>query len=123
MLTSKPFNNGFDLAVDGAALVADGQNLIPILLELRFLLGEDNHALFILELLDEDINLVSDLDRLDVVEFTPRNHSLALVADVHKDFLGTHFDNRSFDNFPSGKALFALPQGFFHGKHKMTRTN
>jgi hypothetical protein len=40
--------------------------------------------------------------------------SLAFVADIDEDFLGTDFNDGAFDNFACGKAHRALPHGFFH---------
>ena len=66
------FDDGFDFAGDGAAFVADGEDAFPVLLELGLLLGEDDHALLVFELLDQDVDLVADLDGLDVFEFVCR---------------------------------------------------
>ena len=87
-------------------------------LELGLLLGEDDHAFLVFELLDEDINLVADLDGLDVLEFVAGDDAFALVADVHEDFLGADFDDGAFDDIASRKGQCArLLHGFFHGEH------
>ena len=98
------FDDGFDLAGDGAAFVADGEDAFPVLLELGLFLGEDDHALLVFEFLDQDVDLVADLDGFDVVEFVAGDDAFALVADVHQDFLGADFDDGAFDDFASGKA-------------------
>ena len=56
------FDDGFDFALDGAAFVADGEDVVPVLLELGLFLGEDDHAVFVFELLDEDVDFVTDFD-------------------------------------------------------------
>ena len=98
------FDDGLDLAVDGAAFVADGEDLVPVLLELGLFLGEDDHAFLVFEFLDEDIDFVADLDGLDVVEFVGGDDAFAFVADVHEDFLGADFDDGAFDDFARRKA-------------------
>ncbi len=110
-------DHGLDLAGDGAAFVANGEDLVPVLLELGLFLGEDDHALLVLELLDQDIDFVADLDGLDVLEFVGGDDALAFVTDVHEDFLGADFDDGAFDNFASRKAHRALLHGFFHREH------
>ena len=56
------FDDRLDLAVDGAAFVADGEDAVPVLLELGLLVREDDHAFLVFELLDQHIDFVADLD-------------------------------------------------------------
>ena len=113
------FDDGFDLAVDGAAFVADREDAFPVLFEFGLFLREDNHALFVLELLDQDVDLIADFDGLDVIEFVAGDDAFALVADVHEDFLGADFDDGAFDDITIGKGQGAgLPHGFFHCQHR-----
>ena len=86
-------DDGLDLAVDRAAFVANGEDALPVLLELRLLVREDDGAFLVFELLDEDINLVADLDGLDVFKFVGGDDAFAFVADVHQHFLGADFDD------------------------------
>ena len=117
------FDDGLDLAGNGAAFVANGEDAFPVLFELRFLLREDDHALLVFELLDEDVNLVADLDGFDVLKLAARDDALALVTDVHEDIFGTDFDDGAFDDAASGNGLFArLLHGLFHCEHN-TITN
>src|SRR4029079_6332320 len=88
--------------------------------EFRLLLGEDDHALFVFQLLDQNVDLIADFDRFDVFKFVSGDDALALVANVHKDFLGANFDDGSFDDFPRSIEPSALLEGFFHGEHNMT---
>ena len=113
-------DDSLDLAGDGSALVANGEDALPILLELGLLLGENDHAFLVFELLDQDINLVSDFDGLKVFELAGRDDAFTLVADVHQRFFGADFDDGSFNNVPRRKGRFArLPQGFFHSQHNL----
>ena len=114
------FDHGLDLAGDGAAFVANREDLVPVLLELGLLLGEDDHAFLVLELFDQDIDFIADLDGLDVVEFIAGDDAFAFVTDIDEDFLGADFDDGAFDNFASGKAHGALLHGFFHREHNDT---
>src|SRR5262249_55567392 len=113
------FDHGLDLAVDRSTFIADGEDLVPVLLKFGFFLRENDHPLLVFQLLNQDINLVANLDGLDVVEFVARDDALAFVTDVHKDFLGTSFNNGTFNDLACRKALLALPQGFFHGEHNV----
>ena len=110
-------DDGLDAAIDGAAFVADREDLVPVLAELGAFFGENDHAVLVFEAFDQHFKAVAYLDFLDVVEFVGGDASLALVTDVHKDFLVTDFDDVPFDNFAFGKADIALRQGFFHGHH------
>ena len=113
-----------DLALDDAAFVADGQNVVPILFELRLLVREDDGAFLVFELLDEHVNLVADLDGLDVNEFVDGDDAFAFVADVHEDFAFAEFDDGAFDDFAlSHERLAALLHGFFHCEHTFTVMN
>ena len=115
------FDDGFDFAGDGAAFVANGQDAFPVLLELGLFLRENDHALFVFELLDEDIDFIADLDGLDVFEFAAGNDAFAFVTDINEDFFGTDFDDGAFDDIACGKGQRApLLQGFFHCEHILT---
>ena len=62
------FDRGLDFAHDGAAFVANRQDLVPVPLKFGFFLGQDDHPVLVLELLDEHIDFIADFDRFDVVE-------------------------------------------------------
>jgi hypothetical protein len=57
-------DDGLDLAMMRAAFVANGEDFVPVLLELGLFVREDDGAFLVFELLDEHINLVADLDGL-----------------------------------------------------------
>src|SRR5450631_55076 len=86
------FDNGRDLALDDAAFVADGQNVVPVLLELRLLVRENDGAFLVFELLDEHVNLVADFQGLQIQKFVAGDDAFAFVADVHEDFVFAEFD-------------------------------
>ena len=46
-----------------------GQDAVPVLLELGLLVGEDDVAFLVLELLDQHVDLVADLDGREVLKF------------------------------------------------------
>ena len=110
-------DHSLDTTRNGAALIADTEDFLPVLFKLSFFLGKDHHAFAILQALDEHVYDISGVDRLDVVKFVPGNRSFAFVADVDEHFLAADFDDRSFDNVTSSKIHRTLLHGFFHGKH------
>src|SRR5436190_13033611 len=113
------FDDGFDLAGNSAALIADGEDALPVLLKFSFFLGEDDHALFVFEFFDQDINLVADFDGFDVFKFIGGDDALAFVANVHKDFFGAYFDDGSPDDITGGNGQRTrLLHGLFHCQHK-----
>jgi hypothetical protein len=119
-------DGGLDLAGDGAAFVANGEDFIPILFEFGLFLGEDDHALFVFQFLDQDIDFIADFDRFDVVEFVAGDDPFTFVADIDEDFFGTDFNDFTCNNLACGKASGALLQGFFHREHNNSddvRTN
>src|SRR6185436_12615802 len=104
-------DHGFDLADNGAAFVTNAEDALPVLLELRLLLGENHHAVLVFEFLDEDIHFITDFHGVDVDKFIGGHDALTLVADVHENFLGPDFDDETFDDFTSHEAEIALLQG------------
>src|SRR5664280_2160811 len=111
------FDDCFDFAVDGAAFVADGEDPFPILLELGFFAGKDDHAFLVLEFLDEDVDLIAHFDGFDVFKFAAGDDAFAFIADIDQDFLGADLDDGAFDNFACGKVEVALLEGLFHCEH------
>ena len=111
------FDHGLDFAGDGAAFVADGEDFVPVLFELGLFLGQNDHAILVFEFFNEDVNFIAHLDGLDVLKFAGGDGAFALVTDIHKNFLGTDFNNSASGDFACGKALIALLQGFFHCEH------
>src|SRR5579862_490559 len=112
------FDDRFDLALDGAALVANREDAFPVPLEFGLLMREDDGAFLVFEFLYENINFVADLYGLDVLKFLRGYDAFAFVADVHQHFLGADFDDGAFDDIACGKRQRAgLLHGFFHCEH------
>ena len=96
MLTSRPpLTTALTLPLMVPPSLQMVRMLVPVLLELGFFLGEDDHAFFVFEFFDQDIDFIADFDGFDVVEFIAGDDAFAFVADVHEDFLGADFDDRS----------------------------
>ena len=89
-------HDGFDAALDDAFGLEQLDDLGPVLALGGLLLGEDDHALVVFEALEENLDLVTDLDFLRVVEFGCGNHTLGLVADVDEEFLGALLEDVPF---------------------------
>ena len=112
-------DHALDFTGDGAPFIANGQDAFPILLELRLFLGKNDHSLLVFELLNQHIYLVAQFDPFEVFEFVGGNDPLALVTDIHKEFLGTNLDDSAFDDIASRKGQRArLLHGFFHCQHR-----
>ncbi len=62
-------DHGLDLAADETAVVEDLDDLFPVLFLGRFFLGEDDHALIVLEALEEHFDFAADFERLAVFKF------------------------------------------------------
>ena len=108
-------DDGLDFAHHAAAFVADGEDALPVLLELRLFVREDDGAFLVFEFLDQHVNFGAELDGFGFQKFIDGDDALALVADVHEDFLGADFDDGALDDFALGDELAALFQGLFHG--------
>jgi hypothetical protein len=88
-----------------AAFVADGEDLLPVLLELGLFLGEDDHAVLVFEFFDEDVHFIADFDGLDVVEFVSGDDAFAFVTDVDQGFLGRTSMTRPLTISPAAKRV------------------
>ncbi len=87
-----------DAALDDALGLEQLHDLGPVLTLGSLLLGEDDHTLVVLEALEENLDLVTDLDFVRIVEFGRGNHTFGLVADVDEEFLGTLLEDVSLDD-------------------------
>ena len=93
--------------------------MIPDAQAVGLLLGEDDHAVFVLGLLDENVDLLADLDARDAVvvrELPGGDHAFGLAADVDENVFridgkhGTGDDLAFFDERLA--ALEALGERF-----------
>ena len=114
------FDDGFDLALDEAIAMEDLDDLVPVLFVGGFLLRELDHALVVLEALEEDFDFVADLKVLHVVELGGWDDALGLVADVHEDFAGTDFKDMAFYDAAFAKVLETLRDELLHFNHWIT---
>jgi len=103
-------DDGLDLALDGAALVADELDAVPVLLELGLLLRDEDVAILVLGALHEHLELVAHLDGGELDELGGVDHALGLAADVDDDFLGTHLDDGALDDLAGLKRFLELLQ-------------
>jgi len=90
-------DDALDLAADEAAVLEDLDDLFPVLFVGGLFLGQDDHALFIFEFLEEDLDFVADFDFV-VFEFVGGDGSLRLVAHIDEDDLGADFKDGTFDD-------------------------
>ena len=81
-------DHGLDLAADQAAVVEDGDDLFPVLLLRGFFLGEDDHALVVLEALQQHFDLGADFQLVGLVELAQADHAFGFVADVDENLVG-----------------------------------
>ena len=77
-----------DDALDDFRVVVGALQVIPDAQAVGLLLGEDDHAVFVLGLLDENFDLLADLDARDAVvvrELPGGDHAFGLAADVDEN--------------------------------------
>jgi len=91
-------HDGLHAALDDAFGFEQLHDLGPVLALGGLLLGKDDHALVVLEALEENLDLVTDMDLVRVVEFGCGNHALGLVADVDEEFLGALLEDVPLDD-------------------------
>ena len=72
-------------AFDRLIVLIREADLLPHAHEVGFLLREDDCALLILEMLEEDFDFIAGLDRLEVLEFLARDRAFRPEADVEND--------------------------------------
>ncbi len=73
-------------------------DLLPDAEEVRLLLGEDDDAFLVLEVLEVDLDLVTRVQRVRVLELVARNRALALEADVQDDGVVRHAQHLRADD-------------------------
>ena len=91
-------DDGLDSALDDAFGLEQLHDLGPVLALRSFLLGENDHSLVVFEALEENLDLVSDLDFVRIIEFGCGDHTLGLVADVDEEFLGALLEDVPLDD-------------------------
>ncbi len=91
-------DDGFDASLDDALGLEQLDDLRPVLTLGSLLLGEDDHSEVVFETLEENLDLVTDLDFLGIVEFRSGNHTFGLVSDVDEEFLGALLEDVPFND-------------------------
>ena len=91
------FHHPLDLALHQAAVFKHLDDLVPVLLVGGLFLREDNHALIVLEALQEDFHFVPLLN-LIVLKLGGRYDALRLVTDIDNHDLGTDVEDCSIHN-------------------------
>ena len=67
-------------------------------------------ALFVFGVFDKDIDRIAELDVGEVLEFGGGYDAFGLAADIHKDFLGSDFNNGTANDLAGLKRALILPQ-------------
>src|SRR6185437_7254842 len=82
-------NTALDLLDEGTLdrliVLVRESDLLPHAHEIGLLLREDDRALLILEVLEENLDFVTGLDRLEVLELLTRDRAFGLEADIEND--------------------------------------
>ncbi len=100
---------------DDRAFGALLENVFPVLLLLRQVVGDDGVAVFVLQLFQDHLDLRPDLHLAQIAEFRGRDDAFGLAANIDDNFVLTDFgddagDNRAFLQFIEG----ALREQFLH---------
>jgi hypothetical protein len=99
--------------VAGLVRLAD---LLPDAEEVGLLLGQDDDAVLVLEVLEEDLDLVADLERVGVLELVAGDRALALEAEVEDDRLVGDAEDPGLDDL----TLFDVAEGgLVHVEHRL----
>ena len=104
-----PLTTALTLPVMRPPLLKICDDLFPVLLLGRFFLGKDNHALIVLEALEQHFDFGADFQDFAVLKFAEADDTLGLVADVDEDFIGAFLQDASLDDTAFGKRLHRFP--------------
>jgi hypothetical protein len=74
------------------------QDVIPILLLLGLVEGENGIALLVLELLEDDLDGGADLEFAEIGEFIGGDDAFGFAADVDDDLVGADFSDDARDD-------------------------
>ena len=103
-----------DLAFDGAALIAERDDPVPVFLLLGFLVREDHHAVVVLDFLEEHFDLAPDHNAFGVEELVLGNQAFRLVADIHQDFILAHVDDGALHDATLDELLHCIREVLLH---------
>src|SRR5688500_4467735 len=85
-------------ALDRLIVLVGETDALPHAHEIRLLLREDDRALLVLEVLEQDLHLVADLEIGEVLELLERDAALRLEADVEHDEVVADLEDVGFDD-------------------------
>jgi hypothetical protein len=90
---------GLDATGGDGALGELGEDVIPVLLLLGLVVGEDRIALLVFDLLDQHLDGAADLELADVDKLVGGNDALGFAADIDDDFVLADFGDDTGDDF------------------------
>src|SRR4051794_18877776 len=85
-------------ALDRLIVLVGETDALPHAHEVRLLLRQDDRAFLILEMLQQDLDLVTDLEVREVLELLERNTALRFEADVEHDHVVADLEDVGFDD-------------------------
>src|SRR5205823_10787651 len=114
------FDHRSDLAFDQAVTLENVNDLVPVLAVSCFLLREHHHAFFVLQPLQENVHLVTNLQRLGIFKFAQRNDALGFISDIDEHFAWTNFQNLPFDDASFPEVRHRLRHHVLHLNHNVS---
>src|SRR5437867_984983 len=111
------FDDRFHLAFDQAIALKLAHDLVPVLPIGRLFRREDDHALVVLEPLEEHVHLITDLEIFDVLKFRDRNDAFGFVTNVYQYFARPDFEDASLDDAAFAEVLHRLRHHILHLNH------
>src|SRR4030095_407337 len=115
------FDHRSHLTFDQAVTLKNFHDLVPFLAVACFLLREHAHAFFVLQPLQENIDLVANLERLGIFKFAQRNDTLGFISDIDEHFAWTNFQNLPFNDASFPEVRHRLRHYVLHLNHKVSR--
>jgi hypothetical protein len=100
----------------GRARLVRLADLLPDAQEVGLLLGQDDHAVLVLQVLQEDLDLVADLERIRILELVARHRALALEPEVQDHRLLGDAENTGLDDLT---LLDVAEGGLVHVQHRL----
>ena len=101
-------DHALDHSLDNAAFLVIQQHAVPAKLLVRLLLAQNHHSVIVFDLVQQNVQLVAHVDLGKIAELAARNDPFGFVADVHQDFVASHFENCSRDDGSFNKVLDGL---------------
>jgi hypothetical protein len=96
------------LALDHLRLVVGVLDAVPNAHEVRALLGQDDQAVLVFHLLQEDLDGVAYLDRGRIGEFRERDDAFALESHVDQHVLVVDMEHRAAHDLPFAKGAHRI---------------